>query len=120
MNKQQLEKAAVRLEEAFVPAVKRLRGRTSMEVVLDSLFEGEDDAGQFVVRFEVTVTRCHPEDLDASPATALRECAQAIREAVREEGVDQHSTHEVVFVGRPMWELVSPVLDLSLKEEDSK
>lgn len=58
MNAQQLEEAAVRLEEAFVPAVKRLRGRSSMEVVLDSLFEGEDDAGQFVVRFEVTVTRC--------------------------------------------------------------
>ena len=58
MNAQQLEDAAVRLEEAFVPAVKRLRGRSSMEVVLDSLFKGEDDAGQFVVRFEVTVTRC--------------------------------------------------------------
>lgn len=24
-------------------------------------------------------------------------------------------THEVVFVGRPMWELVSPVLDFSSK-----
>lgn len=58
MNAQQLEDAAARLEEAFVPAVKRLRGRSSMEVVLDSLFKGEDDAGQFVVRFEVTVTRC--------------------------------------------------------------
>ena len=63
--------------------------------------------------------RCHPEDLDASPALAIRECAQAIREAVREEGVEEHSTHEVVFVGKPMWELVSPVLDLSLRDEDN-
>lgn len=57
MNAQQLEEAAVRLEEAFVPAVKRLRGRSSMDVVLDSLFEGADDAGEFVVRFEVSITR---------------------------------------------------------------
>lgn len=57
MNAVQLGEAAVRLEEAFVPAVKRLRGRVSVEVVLDSLFEGADDAGDFVVRFEVTITR---------------------------------------------------------------
>lgn len=60
MNAQQLEEAAVRLEEAFVPAVKRLRGRSSMDVVLDSLFEGADDAGEFVVRFEVSITRYPP------------------------------------------------------------
>ena len=69
--------------------------------------------------FVCLLCRCHPEDLDASPALAIRECAQAIREAVREEGVEEHSTHEVVFVGKPMWELVSPVLDLSLRDEDN-
>ncbi|CAM9604175.1 unnamed protein product [Ectocarpus sp. 8 AP-2014] len=115
MNTQQLEDAAARLEEAFVPAVKRLRARSSVDVVLDSLFQGADDAGDFVVRFEVTLTRCHPEDIDSSPAPALRECASAIKEAVRDEGVNDKDTHEVVFVGRPMWELVSPVLDLSAK-----
>lgn len=57
--------------------------------------------------------RCHPEDLDASTLPALRECAPAIRDAVRDEGVAEHAAHEVVFVGRPMWELVPPVLDLS-------
>lgn len=57
MNAQQLEDAAARLEEAFVPAVKRLRARSSVDVVLDSLFQGADDAGDFVVRFEVTLTR---------------------------------------------------------------
>lgn len=57
MNAQQLEDAAARLEEAFVPAVKRLRARSSVDVVLDSLFRGADDAGDFVVRFEVTLTR---------------------------------------------------------------
>lgn len=57
MNSLQLEEAAVSLEEAFVPAVKRLRGNQSMDVVLDSLFKGADDAGQFVVRFEVSITR---------------------------------------------------------------
>lgn len=62
--------------------------------------------------------RCHPEDLDASPADALRECAQAIREAVLDEGVAEDATHEVVFVGRPMWELVSPVLDFSVRDDD--
>ncbi|CAM9329854.1 unnamed protein product [Ectocarpus sp. 12 AP-2014] len=118
MNAQQLEDATARLEEAFVPAVKRLRARSSVDVVLDSLFQGADDAGDFVVRFEVTLTRrvaCHPEDIDSSPAPALRECASAIKEAVRDEGVNDKDTHEVVFVGRPMWELVSPVLDLSAK-----
>ncbi|CBN74195.1 hypothetical protein Esi_0013_0117 [Ectocarpus siliculosus] len=115
MNAQQLEDAAARLEEVFVPAVKRLRARSSVDVVLDSLFQGADDAGDFVVRFEVTLTRCHPEDIDSSPAPALRECASAIKEAVRDEGVNDKDTHEVVFVGRPMWELVSPVLDLSAK-----
>lgn len=58
MNAVQLGEAAIRLEEAFVPAVKRLRGRPSVDVVLDSLFQGADDAGEFVVRFEVTITRC--------------------------------------------------------------
>ncbi|CAM9151547.1 unnamed protein product [Ectocarpus sp. 4 AP-2014] len=115
MNAQQLEDAAARLDEAFVPAVKRLRARSSVDVVLDSLFQGADDAGDFVVRFEVTLTRCHPEDIDSSSAPALRECASAIKEAVRDEGVNDKDTHEVVFVGRPMWELVSPVLDLSAK-----
>lgn len=57
MTAHQLQEAAVRLEEAFVPAVKRLRGRASTDVVLDSLFEGKDDAGEFVVRFEVSITR---------------------------------------------------------------
>lgn len=57
MTPHQLREAAVRLEEAFVPAVKRLRGRASMDVVLDSLFDGKDDAGEFVVRFEVSITR---------------------------------------------------------------
>lgn len=59
------------------------------------------------------LSRCHPEDIESSPTLALRECASAIREAVKEEGVAEQSVHEVVFVGRPMWELVSPVLDLS-------
>lgn len=62
--------------------------------------------------------RCHPEDIESSPATALRECAPAIREAIREEGVPEQSTHEVVFVGRPMWELVSPVLDFSARARE--
>lgn len=57
MNAEQLEEAAIRLEEAFVPAVKRLRRASKMDVVLDSLFSGADDAGDFVVRFEVTITR---------------------------------------------------------------
>lgn len=57
--------------------------------------------------------RCHPEDMESSPTLALRECARTIREAVKEERVVEQSMHEVVFVGRPMWELVSPVLDLS-------
>lgn len=57
MNDDQLEEAALRLEEAFVPAVKQLKMQASMDVVLDSLFEGQDDAGQFVVRFEVTISR---------------------------------------------------------------
>ncbi|CAM9985971.1 unnamed protein product, partial [Hapterophycus canaliculatus] len=115
MNAEQLEEAAIRLEEAFIPAVKRLRRAPKMDVVLDSLFQGADDAGEFVVRFEVTITRCHPEDIESCSSPALRECAPAIREAVKEEGVAEHATHEVVFVGRPMWELVSPVLDLSPK-----
>lgn len=62
--------------------------------------------------------RCHPEDIESSPAPALQECARAIREAIREEGVPEQSTHEVVFVGRPMWELVSPVLDFSARAKE--
>lgn len=62
--------------------------------------------------------RCHPEDIESSPAPALQECARAIKEAIREEGVPEQSTHEVVFVGRPMWELVSPVLDLSARARE--
>lgn len=57
MNAEQLDDAAAKLEEVFTPAVKRLRVKQSTEVLLDSLFEGEDDAGPFVVRFEVTITR---------------------------------------------------------------
>lgn len=59
------------------------------------------------------LTRCHPDDIESNPTLPLRECSRAIREAVKEEGVAEQSVHEVVFVGRPMWELVSPVLDLS-------
>lgn len=62
--------------------------------------------------------RCHPEDIESSPAPALQECARAIREAIRDEGVPAQSTHEVVFVGRPMWELVSPVLDFSARARE--
>ena len=58
MDSRQLKEAAARLEEVFAPAVKRLRVTQSTEVVLDSLFEGADDAGPFVVRFEVVITRC--------------------------------------------------------------
>lgn len=57
MNAEQLDDAAAKLEEVFTPAVKRLRVKQSTEVLLDSLFNGEDDAGPFVVRFEVTLTR---------------------------------------------------------------
>lgn len=56
--------------------------------------------------------------MDSSSASALRDCAEVIRDAVREAGVAEQSTHEVVFVGRPMWELVSPVLDFSSKLEE--
>lgn len=51
--------------------------------------------------------------MEGSSLRALRDCAPAIREAVRDESVPDSATHEVVFVGRPMWELVPPVLDLS-------
>lgn len=58
MDKGQIHVAAVRLEEAFVPAINRLRLRRSTEVVVDALFEGVDDCGGFVVRFEVSIARC--------------------------------------------------------------
>lgn len=58
MSDEQLALATKRLEEVFFPAVKKLNRHGSTEIVLDSLFEGTDDAGDFVVRFEVTITRC--------------------------------------------------------------
>lgn len=57
MTDEQLVSAARRLEEVFVPAVRKLKRQGSTDIVLDALFEGQDDAGEFVVRFEVTITR---------------------------------------------------------------
>lgn len=57
MNEAQIQEAELRFTEVFLPAVKGLKRHGSMDVVLDSLFEGEDNAGEFVVRFEVTITR---------------------------------------------------------------
>lgn len=61
------------------------------------------------------VYRCHPDDIEANGTKGLNECASVIREAMSEEGLREREMHEVVFVGRPMWELVSPVLDFSSK-----
>lgn len=61
------------------------------------------------------VYRCHPDDIETSGTKGLQDCAPVIREAMSEEGLREREMHEVVFVGRPMWELVSPVLDLSSK-----
>ncbi|CAM9787586.1 unnamed protein product, partial [Choristocarpus tenellus] len=108
MEDEQLQTAACRLLDVFHPAVEQLQHQEAAQVSLDSMFEGQDASGPYAVRFEVNITRCHPEDAEESETSGLAECAPAIWMALEEAEVVEDSAHEVVFVGRPMWELVLP------------